>query len=96
MAGGCVLGTACSYMNFKTYIQAPDSTKSYIYDIQCLHVIGNSFRDSLSGHSPLFLTPEHGISTPEHPNPELFGLMIFYSTPLLRENSIQTPFISNK
>ena len=28
MAGGCVLGTAYSYMKFKTYIQSPDSTKS--------------------------------------------------------------------
>ena len=28
MAGGCVLHAACSYMNFKTYIQTPDSTKS--------------------------------------------------------------------
>ena len=30
MAEGCVLllGTACSYLKFKTYIQTPDSTKS--------------------------------------------------------------------
>ena len=37
-------------MEFKTYAQSSGPTKSYIYYIQCLHVIGNSFRTSLTGH----------------------------------------------
>ena len=84
------------YMEFKTYIQSSGPTKSYIYYIRCLHVLGNSFRSSLTGHYPPFSTPEHGISTPELFWPtrtenifalraahSVLWLMKFYSTPLL-------------
>ena len=44
------LCTRYCYMECKTYNQSPGPTKSYIYYIQCVHVIGNSFRTSLTGH----------------------------------------------
>ena len=59
-------------MEFRIYFQSAGPTKSYIYYIQCLHVIRNSFRSSLNGYYPPFSTPEHGISTQEHPTPERF------------------------
>ena len=37
-------------MECKIYNQSPGPTKSYIYYIQCVCVIGNSFRTSLTGH----------------------------------------------
>ena len=78
MAGDCV-GTACGYINFNTYIQSLDSTRSYILysDIQCLHVIGNSFQSSLSGPSPSF-------SNPEHPTPRYLQWQSDFTTVTLK------------
>ena len=44
------LCTRYCYMEFKTCLRSPGLTKSYIYYIQCLQVIGNSFKTCLTGH----------------------------------------------
>ena len=63
-----------------------------LYITQCLHVIGHSFRTSLTGHWPPFSSPKHGISTPEQQNPELF-----WSTPDLDSHPTMTqPTFNNE
>ena len=66
--------------------------------------IGNSFRNSLTGHSPLFSNPENDISTPEYPAQKLSGqpqnnsfityvqLILFFVDEILRHASVRHPF----
>ena len=51
------------------YVHSNPWSYQELYIIQCLHVVGNSFRTSLTGHLPPFSSPEHGIST-RTPNPK--------------------------